>query len=245
MQDEANALTLAETEARIAATEAHMEWIQQPADARRTRFTLGQKRPAHEWNLFSGDAWWMTVDGASNIHGAGAGVVLVSPEGTVHEHVVSIGYRATNNEAEYEALIAGLQVALRLGADSVHVFCDSRLIVGHLNDDYQAKDERMNANRTLDVDESTQSAVVEDTFLAIVTANDMGVAPKSLQCCFGRNSILLKGACKIIDTGTLSGVKYHGGIDLNLRKYVEIQFENLSKRENDDFDVLEDGEIAN
>ncbi|KAF7151162.1 hypothetical protein RHSIM_Rhsim02G0198000 [Rhododendron simsii] len=144
-EDEANALALAETEARIAATEAHMEWIQQPADARRSRFMLGTKRPVHEWNLFSGDAWRMTVDGVSNVHGAGAGIVLVSPEGTVHESVVSIGYRATNNEAEYEALIAGLQLALRLGADSVHMFCDSRLIVGHLNDDYQARDERMNA----------------------------------------------------------------------------------------------------
>ncbi|KAF7130043.1 hypothetical protein RHSIM_Rhsim10G0016500 [Rhododendron simsii] len=161
MQDEANALTVAETEARIAATEAHMEWIQQPADARRTRFTLGQKRPAHEWNLFFGDAWRMTVDGESNIHGAGAGVVIVSPEGTVHEHVVSIGYRATINEAEYEALIAVLQVALRLGADSVHVFCDSRLIMGHLNDDYQAKDERMNAysqkNETIEEEEEKKN----------------------------------------------------------------------------------------
>ncbi|XP_058217932.1 uncharacterized protein LOC131328958 [Rhododendron vialii] len=65
--------------------------------------------------------------------------------GTVHESVVSIGYPATNNEEEYEALIAGLQLALRLDADSVHVFCDSQLIMGHLNDDYQAKDQRMNA----------------------------------------------------------------------------------------------------
>ncbi|KAF7139120.1 hypothetical protein RHSIM_Rhsim07G0192700 [Rhododendron simsii] len=85
----------------------------------------------------------MTVDGASNVNGAGAGIVLVSPEGTVHESVVSIGYRATNNEAEYEALIAGLQLALQLDADSVHVFCDSKLIVGHLNDDYKARDERL------------------------------------------------------------------------------------------------------
>ncbi|XP_058185755.1 uncharacterized protein LOC131302980 [Rhododendron vialii] len=74
-----------------------------------------------------------------------AGIVLVSPSGTIHESVVSIGYPATNNETEYEALIAGLQLALRLDADSIHVFCDSQLIMGHLNDDYQVKDERMNA----------------------------------------------------------------------------------------------------
>lgn len=87
----------------------------------------------------------MNVDGASNVNGAGASVVLVSPSGTVHESAISIGFPATNNEAEYEALIAGLTLSIRLGADSVHVLCDSQLVVGHLNDDYQAKDSRMNA----------------------------------------------------------------------------------------------------
>lgn len=77
----------------------------------------------------------MTVDGASNVNGTGAGIVFVSLSGTIHENVVSIGYPAMNNEADYEALIIGLQLALRMEADSVHVFCDSRLIVGHLNDD--------------------------------------------------------------------------------------------------------------
>lgn len=83
------------------------------------------------------------MDGVANIHGAGAGIVLVSPGGTLHESAVSIGFLATNNEAEYEALIVGLTLALQLGADSV--LCDSQLVVGHLNDDYQAKDNRMNA----------------------------------------------------------------------------------------------------
>ncbi|KAI8534479.1 hypothetical protein RHMOL_Rhmol10G0093200 [Rhododendron molle] len=59
-----------------------------------------------------------------------------------------------------------------------------------------------------------------------------------------RNSILLKRARKMMDTGTLLGVKYHGGTKLNLKKYVEIQLENFAEKENGDFDVLEDGEIA-
>ncbi|KAI8568188.1 hypothetical protein RHMOL_Rhmol02G0178100 [Rhododendron molle] len=87
----------------------------------------------------------MTIDGASNVNGVGAGIVLFSLSGTAHESVVSIGYPATNNEAEYKALITGLQLGLRMDVDSVHIFCDSRLIVGHLNNDYQARDERMNA----------------------------------------------------------------------------------------------------
>ncbi|XP_058223017.1 uncharacterized protein LOC131332738 [Rhododendron vialii] len=145
LQDEANALATAAEEAWIQEEEV----LEGPSSCRteplRARYSLGRKKPKRQWKLFSGDAWRLTVDGASNVHGAGAGIVLVSPSGTVHESVVLIGYTATNNEAKYEALIAGLQLALRLDADSVHVFCDSQLIVGHLNDDYQAKDQRMNA----------------------------------------------------------------------------------------------------
>ncbi|KAF7139018.1 hypothetical protein RHSIM_Rhsim07G0162000 [Rhododendron simsii] len=122
-----------------------MEWTHPPPNAHLSRYVLGTKRPEREWMLFLGDAWRMTVDGALNINGAGVGIVLVSSSGNVHESIVSTGYRATNNEAEYEALITGLQLALRLDVDSVHVFSDSQLIVGHLNDDYQAKDQRMNA----------------------------------------------------------------------------------------------------
>ncbi|KAI8568391.1 hypothetical protein RHMOL_Rhmol02G0195200 [Rhododendron molle] len=127
---------------------------------------MGTKKPEREWKLFSGDAWRMTVDGASNINGAGAGVVLVSSAGTVHEHIVSIGYPATNNDAEYETLIAGLQLALRLGAGSVYVFCDSLLVVGHLNDDYQAKDARMNAYVSLVVALLKQFGHVEVEWIA-------------------------------------------------------------------------------
>ncbi|XP_058185646.1 uncharacterized protein LOC131302870 [Rhododendron vialii] len=144
-KDEANALATAAEEARIQEEEVLEGPSSRPAEPLRARYSQGQKKPKRQWKLFSGDAWRLTVDGASNIHGAGAGIVLVSPSGIVHESVVSIGYTATNNEAEYKALIAGLQLALRLNADSVHVFCDSQLVVGHLNDDYQAKDQRMNA----------------------------------------------------------------------------------------------------
>ena len=69
--------------------------------------------------------------------------MLISPDSTVHESAVTVGYPATNNEAEYEAIIAGLQLAIRMGARAVHVFSDSQLVVGHLKQEYQAKDPRM------------------------------------------------------------------------------------------------------
>ena len=88
-----------------------------------------------EWKLF--------VDGASNMKGAGAGAVLVSPEGLILEQAVRLGFLASNNEAEYEALLIGLRSALRLGADRLQVFCDSQLVVNHILGEYLARDERM------------------------------------------------------------------------------------------------------
>jgi ribonuclease HI len=88
-----------------------------------------------EWKLF--------VDGASNMKGAGAVAVLVSPEGLILEQAVRLGFLASNNEAEYEALQAGLRSALRLGADRLQVFCDSQLVVNHISGEYLARDERM------------------------------------------------------------------------------------------------------
>ncbi|KAJ9542559.1 hypothetical protein OSB04_029065 [Centaurea solstitialis] len=52
-------------------------------------------------------------------------------------------FKATNNETEYEALIAGLDIALRLGAKQLHVRSDSLLIVNQVNGGFQAKDSKM------------------------------------------------------------------------------------------------------
>jgi ribonuclease HI len=87
--------------------------------------------------------WKLFVDGASNLKGAGAGVVLVSPEGLILEQAVRLGFLASNNEAEYEALLIGLRTAIRLGADQLQVFCDSQLVVNHISGEYLARDERM------------------------------------------------------------------------------------------------------
>uniref|UniRef100_A0A2N9GX46 Uncharacterized protein n=1 Tax=Fagus sylvatica TaxID=28930 RepID=A0A2N9GX46_FAGSY len=88
-----------------------------------------------EWKLF--------VDGASNMKGAGAGAVLVSPEGLVLEQAVRLGFLASNNKAEYEALLIGLRTAIRLGANQLQVFYDSQLVVNHISGEYLARDERM------------------------------------------------------------------------------------------------------
>ena len=55
--------------------------------------------------------WVLHVDGASNGQGGGAGIVLESPDGLVTEQALRFGFKASNNAAEYEAVLAGLDLA--------------------------------------------------------------------------------------------------------------------------------------
>ena len=61
--------------------------------------------------------WKLSVDGASNAQGSGAGLILTSPEGIDIEYALRFGFQASNNKAEYEAVIAGLNLAHSLEVD--------------------------------------------------------------------------------------------------------------------------------
>ena len=75
--------------------------------------------------------WWKAhIDGAANQRGSGVGLVLLSPEGITIEKSLRLGFSATNNEAEYEALLEGMSMIRKMGGKSVNMFLDSRLIVG-------------------------------------------------------------------------------------------------------------------
>ncbi|XP_075667544.1 uncharacterized protein LOC142637124 [Castanea sativa] len=87
--------------------------------------------------------WEVYTDGASNRKGVGVGVVLITPEKLVIEKSLKLGFLATNNEAEYEALLAGAQMVRHLGGKIVKLYCDSRLVVRQVNGEFEARDERM------------------------------------------------------------------------------------------------------
>ena len=88
-------------------------------------------------------AWKLSVDGASNPQGSEAGLILTSPEGIDIEYALRFGFRTSNNEAEYEAVIAGLNLAHSLEVDKLEVYSDSQLVVRQIEDTYEAKSERM------------------------------------------------------------------------------------------------------
>ena len=59
------------------------------------------------------------------------------------EHSFRLGFNASNNEAEYEALLAGLRVVSDLDAKEVEVYSDSRLVVNQVQGSFEVKDPRM------------------------------------------------------------------------------------------------------
>ncbi|KAJ9553497.1 hypothetical protein OSB04_017542, partial [Centaurea solstitialis] len=87
--------------------------------------------------------WTLYVDGSTNIRGSGLGIVLKSSHGGNMMYSIRCEFKATNNEAEYEALIAGLEIAYNSGARRLHVRSDSLLVVNQINGDFQAKDSKM------------------------------------------------------------------------------------------------------
>ena len=87
------------------------------------------------------EEWQLYVDGASNSRGSGAGMIFITPEGAMMERVVTLGFAASNNEVEYEALLSGLRAAKELRIKQLIVHCDSQLVANQLNGDYVAHDD--------------------------------------------------------------------------------------------------------
>jgi len=71
----------------------------------------------------------MFFDGAPNMHRNEVGAVIISPKGKQFPVVIKLEFDCTNNIAEYEACVNGLQAALTLGIKSLEVFGDSTLII--------------------------------------------------------------------------------------------------------------------
>ena len=89
------------------------------------------------------DIWTINIDGLSTQKGGGAGIVITSPEKDVLKYGVQLKFSITNNEAEYEALLAGLRIARALGAEKVVLKSDSQLVIGQVRGDFEAKETRM------------------------------------------------------------------------------------------------------
>ena len=71
------------------------------------------------------------------------GLVLITPEGATIEKSLRLGFSATKNVAEYEALMQGMAMVQKMGGKVVETFSDSRLVMGQVTGKMEAKDVRM------------------------------------------------------------------------------------------------------
>ncbi|GJY64408.1 reverse transcriptase domain-containing protein, partial [Tanacetum coccineum] len=87
--------------------------------------------------------WTLFTDGSSCVDGSGAGLILINPEGAEFTYAIRFRFEATNNEAEYEALIADLRIAEQIGVKNLQANVDSRLVANQVNGFYTAKESGM------------------------------------------------------------------------------------------------------
>ena len=85
--------------------------------------------------------WMMFFDGAARREGAGVGVVFVSPQRQILLYLFSLSELYSNNVAEYQALIIGLQIAIEMGISQLEIFRDSKLIINQILEQFDVKKE--------------------------------------------------------------------------------------------------------
>ncbi|GAU32939.1 hypothetical protein TSUD_153560 [Trifolium subterraneum] len=93
--------------------------------------------------VISTQPWTLSVYGTSNLRGSGAGVVLEGPDGVLIEQSVHFAFKASNNQAKYEALIAGRKLAKEMEVEDLRAKSDSQLVTNQVTGEYQTKDPQL------------------------------------------------------------------------------------------------------
>jgi ribonuclease HI len=103
-------------------------------------FVLELTTPSQEASL---EPWILSVDGASNLRGSGAGVVMEGPDMVMIEQSLRFAFKESNNQAEYEALIAGMKLAKEMEVTDLRAKSDSQLVTNQVSGEYQTKDPQL------------------------------------------------------------------------------------------------------
>ena len=90
------------------------------AEWRENQVPTPPERPEH---------WTMYFDGSLKLEGASARILLISPKDEQLKYVLQIFWEVSNNEAEYEALLHGLRLAISLGIKRLLVYGDSLVVI--------------------------------------------------------------------------------------------------------------------
>nr|GFB70297.1 reverse transcriptase domain-containing protein [Tanacetum cinerariifolium] len=89
------------------------------------------------------EPWTLFTDGSSCVDGSSAGLILTNPEGVEFTYALRFQFATFNNEAEYEALVAGLRITTQMGVKNVQANVDSKLVANQVLGTYVAKEDNM------------------------------------------------------------------------------------------------------
>jgi hypothetical protein len=89
------------------------------------------------------DHWVMYFDGSYTLKGAGAGIVLIPPEGDTLKYVIQLEFSTTNNIAEYEGLVTGLRLAKEIGIRWLLIMGDSKMVAKQVQKEYYCSNDKM------------------------------------------------------------------------------------------------------
>ena len=81
--------------------------------------------------------WILKFDGSSTEKSTGGGIVIISPKEIKTTLFFNLAFKSTNNQAEYEALVIGLEILMKLEAQEVHMIGDSQLLLWQLTREYK------------------------------------------------------------------------------------------------------------
>ena len=87
--------------------------------------------------------WTFFYDGSSCKQGGGIGIVIISPQGPSFEFALPTEPMITNNQAEYEAILKGLQLLHEVKAEAIEIFGDSQLVINQLIGLYECKEDTL------------------------------------------------------------------------------------------------------
>ncbi|GKA80090.1 reverse transcriptase domain-containing protein, partial [Tanacetum coccineum] len=88
-------------------------------------------------------AWRLYTDEASNNKGSRAGLILIALDDVEYSYALRLNFSSSNNDVEYEALLAGLRIAKEMQVKDIHAFVDYKLVASQVQGSYEAKGERM------------------------------------------------------------------------------------------------------
>ena len=89
------------------------------------------------------EKWTIQTDSSLVQKRGGVGVIIITPEGEKLKYRVRLAFSATNNEVEYKGVLAGLRVGKALVVKDFLLHSDSKLFIGQIKGEFEAKEERM------------------------------------------------------------------------------------------------------